>query len=704
MASEPSARSVREVHETVLELRARLAHAESLLGALRSGNVDAVVVRTPRGDEVFTLEGSDHPYRTLVESMPEGAASLSADGVVLYANERLAEMLGVPLSDIIGEQFERFLLQDGVPVLERAVLAADSGPARVEVDLAGADGSAFPARVALAVPSAGSMTSVIVSDLSENRQHERDERTIEQVALAVGTAGEITPALEAVLRVVCSKLGWIGGEAWLDGDQRAQFRCVVRHGRAPRALAAQSESAARADIAAALGSLQPAWSDAPGAQGRRSVFRAVSIPAVLEGETLCVLRFLAPAGPKRDDEQAARLVFAAARQLASFIRQRRTEQELAFTAGILRRAEAISGLGGWEYDVPRDQTVWTEQVHRIFGLDPATSDPSDLPRILELFEPDSAAALDDAFRLAVEEGVPYDLTLRLRRPDGERAWVRTVGQPTLQDGRVSRITGFIADVTDVEAAKQVVLEMNSELERRVAARTAELHTVNGELESFSYSVSHDLRAPLRAIDGFSRALARRCSGSLGPDELDMIGRILAGVGNMSALIDAMLVLSRLSRQPLRSEDVDLSALALDVLAALRAAEPAREVDLVIQEHLLVRGDPALLRTVLENLLGNAWKFTSATDGARIELASTGQGASGRGFAVRDNGAGFDMAYADHLFRPFERLHGDEQFPGTGIGLVTVQRIIHRHGGTIRGEGSVGAGAAFYFEIGDVDAA
>jgi signal transduction histidine kinase len=229
-------------------------------------------------------------------------------------------------------------------------------------------------------------------------------------------------------------------------------------------------------------------------------------------------------------------------------------------------------------------------------------------------------------------------------------------------------------------------------------RAAALEAVNRELEAFNYSVSHDLRAPLRAIDGFSAAVARRNSHQLDDSGREMLERIRRAVARMSALIDAMLVLSRLSRRELRRERVDLSELAWDVADELRAQEPHRSVEVAIEEGLSASGDRELLRIAIENLLGNAWKFTAQREQARIEFCADAVANGRRRFVVRDNGAGFDMAYADRLFAPFGRLHPEEEFQGLGVGLATVQRIVRRHGGTIRGEGQIGSGAAFHFEL------
>lgn len=235
------------------------------------------------------------------------------------------------------------------------------------------------------------------------------------------------------------------------------------------------------------------------------------------------------------------------------------------------------------------------------------------------------------------------------------------------------------------------------LEARVAQRTQELTAANKELESFSYSVSHDLRAPLRAVDGFSQALLEDEGERISEDGRDYLKRLRAAASRMGELIDDLLRLSRVTRAELRRESVDLSTLAREVADGLHKGAPERDTTFDITPGLTTRGDPRLMRVVLENLLGNAWKFTSQRSGARIELFAESQDGRTR-YCVRDNGVGFDMAYAGKLFSPFQRLHRPDEFPGTGIGLATVQRIIHRHGGDITADAVPGAGASFRFTL------
>lgn len=234
----------------------------------------------------------------------------------------------------------------------------------------------------------------------------------------------------------------------------------------------------------------------------------------------------------------------------------------------------------------------------------------------------------------------------------------------------------------------------AELAQARAVLIEELELKNRELETFSYSVSHDLRAPLRAIDGFSAALERGYADRLDEKACGYLARVRAGARRMGELIDDLLELSRVGRAPLQPVPCDLSATARTVLDALQAGSPDRDMELVVPDGLQTHADPRLLKALLENLLGNAWKFTSHKEQGRIEVGESAPGT----FYVRDNGAGYESKYADKLFSPFQRLHTEDEFEGTGIGLATVQRIVARHHGTVWGESSVGEGATFFFRL------
>src|SRR2546427_1441915 len=243
------------------------------------------------------------------------------------------------------------------------------------------------------------------------------------------------------------------------------------------------------------------------------------------------------------------------------------------------------------------------------------------------------------------------------------------------------------------AANEDLQRLNETLQKQKRS----LEAVNGELESFSYSVSHDLRGPLRAIDGFSYAVLEKFRDRLDPDAKRHLARIRDATRRMAQLIDDMLGLAQVTRREMRQEDVDLSAIAGSICERLQAAAPEREVELAIDSNIHAQGDARLLTVLLENLLGNAWKFTAKQPRARIEFVA--ETTSGRTvYQVRDNGAGFDMAYATKLFLPFSRLHSSQDFEGTGVGLATVQRVVRRHGGAVWAEGKIGGGAAFRFTL------
>ena len=256
----------------------------------------------------------------------------------------------------------------------------------------------------------------------------------------------------------------------------------------------------------------------------------------------------------------------------------------------------------------------------------------------------------------------------------------------------------LTDLTAQRSAEAEVRALNTELETRVQQRTAELELANKNLEAFTYSVSHDLRAPLRGLSGFSEVLLEEYGELLGETGRGYAGRIQAASERMATLIDDLLQLSRVSRAGMNLGPVDLSAEFVAFAGELQSLEPGRRVRFVIQDGVWVTADRGLIRTVVQNLVGNAWKFTARRDDPTIEFGTTTADEAGVCCYVRDNGAGFDPAYVAKLFQPFQRLHTAQEFPGTGIGLASVQRIIERHGGRIWAEGAVDKGATFYFTL------
>lgn len=307
------------------------------------------------------------------------------------------------------------------------------------------------------------------------------------------------------------------------------------------------------------------------------------------------------------------------------------------------------------------------------------------------------AVIEDIY---ADERIPHDVyratfvkslvmvPIRKAEPIGAiGAYWATRRKPT--DAEV-KLLQALADSTSIAIEN---VQLYAGLEDRVRARTAELEAINHELESFAYSVSHDLRAPLRAIQGFARAVQEDAGPSLDRGSKGHLDRVIAAAARMNGLIEALLDLSRVSRAPVDRTLVDVTSVAREIASELAEREPARKVKLVIEDGLGADADPRLLRVALENLMSNAWKFTSKKDEATIEV-----GASGGELFVRDDGAGFEMARARRLFAPFQRLCDPKEFPGTGIGLATVMRIVRRHGGDIRAESEPGKGTTFRFTL------
>jgi PAS domain S-box-containing protein len=372
---------------------------------------------------------------------------------------------------------------------------------------------------------------------------------------------------------------------------------------------------------------------------------------------------------------------------ASGQRLRESEQRL-------KRAQEIAHLGSWDLDLVKNELAWSDETYRIFGLRPQEFSAT-YEAFLEAVHPDDRAAVDAAYFGSLRERRDtYEIEHRVvRKNTGE---IRTVREKCehVRDasGRIIRSVGMVHDITEHKQAEEEVLKLS----RDVAARNLELEAVNKELEAFSYSVSHDLLSPLRSIDGFSRALLEDHSDRLDAEGRDFLGRILAASQRMGQLIDDLLNLSRVSRTEMRREQVDLSGIVAGISARLRKEQPGRNVAFAIGEGLSTYGDERLLNIVMDNLIGNAWKFTGNRPDAIIEFGAIEQ--SEKIYFVKDNGAGLDMTYADKLFAPFQRLHKPTEFPGTGIGLATVKRIIERHGGRVWIEGEKDKGVTVYFTL------
>lgn len=321
-------------------------------------------------------------------------------------------------------------------------------------------------------------------------------------------------------------------------------------------------------------------------------------------------------------------------------------------------------------------------------------------RLEEMGIADDDASLESLYDFIRSGYRVIDTESREIGPDGRHRvfMINTIG--VIVNGCLVRVWGAQRDVTEKKQAEEEVHELNIQLEERVAARTAQLAAANREMESFSYSISHDLRAPLRAIQGFGNILRSDFAETMGAEGRELLDKILAAAREMDEKIHALLAFSQVVRSAPHYVQVNLSQIAETVLARLHSLEPQRKVACLIEPGLYALADQALMQTLLENLLDNAWKYSSGNPAAEIEFGISKRWPDGKVvYKVRDNGIGFDMRHADRLFGAFQRLHGADEFPGHGIGLATVKKIVERHDGAIWAEAAPGKGATFYFTLG-----
>jgi PAS domain S-box-containing protein len=393
------------------------------------------------------------------------------------------------------------------------------------------------------------------------------------------------------------------------------------------------------------------------------------------------------------------------RDANEFLEQRvhaRTQELAAANAGLLKShatsslAQKVARIGTFEVDGIAHRSTWTPGMDEIYGLKEGTFRGT-REHWLAFVHPEDRDRALRTVDAAIADHTPYSSEYRIVRADGAVRWIRARGQIFYgRHGEFQRLVGVNLDVTDAKNKEDEIVALNTSLERRVEERTRELTLANKELESFSYSVSHDLRAPLRHIDGFARILADECA-ELPANARAYLNRILKSTSDMGRLIDSLIKLAHLGRQELICESVPLGTLVTSAIADLPQAEPGRNIEWRLELLPTVSCDPDLLKVVLTNLLSNALKFTRGRSLTIIDVGTMAVN-SELAFFVRDNGVGFDPSYADRLFGVFQRLHAQEQFEGTGIGLATVQRIIHRHGGRIWAESSPENGATFYFTL------
>ena len=685
---------------------------------------------------------ADEKERAVITLRAIGDAVVSVDtqGTVLSFNLAAEKMFGYAAQEVVGHNIKMLMPQthrnalDGY--LERYCHSGQAILTEIEreVTVQRSDGKTFPVDLRISEFFLESRRQFIASmrDITDRKQAElaltdthRALRMLSRSSMAINRIEDEASLLAEVCRVAVEegnyRMAWVGyaqedaARSILPmanaGDKEGYLSTIKASwsedditGHGPAGLAVRSgQPQHRSDMSRDEGFY---WQEAALQSGLRSCIVLPLRDAARNFGVLCLyageIQQFAPEEVKLLQELADNLVFGIV-SLRARLERRRGVQALRQAAGKLREQASLIDLTQDAILVRNlDGTLrfWNKGAERLYGW----SAEEVLGKTMEDLmyrDPRMLATVID--KILAADG-NWTAELEKVAKDGSKVYVEmrcTVVRD--KNGRANGVMAVNTDIRERKRAREEILRLNASLEERVEERTAQLQAANQHLEAFSYSVSHDLRGPLSAINGFSglleKSLSSASAGPLAERSGHYLARIRAGVKQMGELIDAMLSLAQVSRADMLRETVDLSSQAEALLLALKEREPTRAVQLQVETGLLAQGDPRLLKQVLDNLLCNAWKFTAKQACSCITVGQQKGSAGEAVYFVRDNGAGFDMAHAQKLFGAFQRLHTEAEFVGTGIGLATVQRIIARHGGRVWAEAARGLGATFYFTLG-----
>ena len=687
------------------------------------------------------LVGSEARFRELAENVEDVFYNVDArQGRVRYVSPGYEKVWGrscESLYAVPGSQVDAVLPED-LPVLALANALNEAGQnSRVEYRILSADGRVHWVRDRSypVFSNAGELERVVgtIRDITDSKLAERalaaTHRALEMLSrssIAINRIHDETALLAEVCRVAVEvggyRMAWVG-YAHHDDEKSIQpvahagqelgyldaitlyWRDDRPQGRGPAGRAIRTGLPQQTGDISQLDS-EFYWRDAA---TQRGYFSSLALPLCSNGHSfgvLCLyagqLQQFAAKEIQLLQELADNLAFGIV-SLRSRLEQLRSQEVERRTAARLHEQASLIDLAPGAIEVRNlDLSIrfWSRGAERLYGW-PAEQVLGKTMQTLMYRDPQVLTAAIEQIKAA---GGDWTGEVEQAACDGSPVYVEMRGTVVRDEsGQVNGVMIVNTDIRERLQARADILLLNSSLEDRVQQRTAQLKFANEQLEAFSYSVSHDLRTPLSSINGFSNLLAKSIAGQgttpLTERSQHYLARIRAGVGQMGELIDAMLALAQVSRSRLAWEVVDLSAKAEALLSALQEREPNRVTRLEVQPGLMVRGDSRLLRQVLCNLLGNAWKFSAGKARTCIALGRMAGPEGEEVFFVRDNGAGFDMAYAPKLFGAFQRLHTAAEFAGTGIGLATVQRIVARHGGRVWADSVQGEGATFYFTLG-----
>ncbi|HCA26960.1 MAG TPA: hypothetical protein DEP05_04860, partial [Betaproteobacteria bacterium] len=691
---------------------------------------------TERRQAEKALQQSENRFRALMQQAGDALVVCDLQGRILDANQAACDLSGYRRDELAKLAMTDLVQGSARDALVAILMRLEAGrPVTLESEQRRKDAVAFPVevRVGLIDMPGQRVAMALIRDISARKKAEqalhkanRAYQALSDCDMAIAKATAERALLQKVCRILVERCGyrfvWIGfpqhdrkkgvkpvahagfDAGFLDGlDIRWSD---TEKGRGPLGAAIRKGKVAVVRSIQRSAKFTP-WRKQAMKRGYASV---AALPLIHGKETLGVLAIYAEIADAFDADEL-QLLRGLAHDIAYGIATLRTREERRRAEQSLRDSEEKHRL---LFETMSQGVVYQDARGRILSANPSAeailgfhlgkmrkSAPA-IPSWRAIHEDgsDFPAEMHPAMDALATGRVVTDIVMGVIHPPARgNRWILVSATPQWRPGEKKpyQVYSTFTDITERRQVAAELQEYRDRLEDLVAERTRELTAVNKELEAFSYSVSHDLRAPLRSINGFSLALLEDYGGKFDEQAQDYLVRVSDGARRMGELIDDMLTLSRITRREMRLEPLDLSAIAEDITAGLVHSGTGRDVEIAVMPNLSAIGDRGLMRIVLENLLGNAWKFTGKRQDARLEFGAAlidGQ----HTFYVKDNGAGFEMAYADKLFGAFQRLHAYTEFEGTGVGLATVQRAIRRHGGEVWGEGAVNEGATFYFRL------
>lgn len=696
------------------ELQARLAEAEETLRAIRSGEVDALLVTTAQGEQVFTLKGAETTYRFLIEAMNEGALLLGDDGTVLYANARFAHLVNVPLDQVIGSTWERFFVRAEQPFLERLLPSSRTGPLRRELHLQVEAGRPTPVSVSLNSLRSEQVEgyAIVVTDLTERKAAE-------------ARLQEANEKLEARVTERTAQLTHTNELLLVEMGERKRTEDEVRRQQEwlQVTLASIGDAVVACDKSGHITFMNPVagrlcgW-EPEGARGQpfATVFRIINEKTGEPVEDIVgrVLRYQRVVGLASDSvlvaktgrttpiQDSAAPILDPAGQVTGVVlvfqdatRRRHAEEALRQSEQRLLLAQRAGRVGVFDWDLATNDMVWTPQLEEIFGLPPGGFEGR-YEAWMARVHPEDLPALEEHLRewLASDRQAAEWEHRIVRR--GEERWIAARGQ-VFRDarGKPLRMLGTEVDVTERKQAEAVLARNRGDLEKLVVERTAKLQEMISELQHVSYAMVHDMRAPLRAVQGFATFLEQE-AGESSPAQLkEYCRRIVAGAKRIDLQITDALQYTRAVLQQVPMQQVSLGKLMSSILEGYPNLSPKKAVIRIEGDLPQVLGNESLLTQCFSNLLGNAVKFVAPRTRPSVRIHAEANKDTAR-IWIEDNGIGIPKYAQGRLFGMFERLSSG--YEGTGVGLAIVRKVVERMGGKVGVESEEGKGSRFWVEL------